>query len=106
MTKNNIFSDLPKSIDKEVFEDILTRGNIRIERIISHGHCSPESGWYDQEENEWVIMLSGSGTLLFEDERVIELKAGDYVLIPAHQRHKVIRTDAEQPTIWLAVFFS
>lgn len=106
MTKNNIFSDLPKSIDKEVFEDILTRGNIRIERIISHGHCSPESGWYDQEENEWVIMLSGSGTLLFEDERVIELKTGDYVLIPAHQRHKVVRTDAEQPTIWLAVFFS
>jgi len=106
MTKNNIFSDLPKSIDKEVFEDILTRENIRIERIISRGQCSPESDWYDQEENEWVIMLSGSGTLLFEDERVIELKTGDYVLIPAHQRHKVVSTDTEQPTIWLAVFFS
>ncbi|MTI64045.1 cupin domain-containing protein [Methylophaga sp.] len=106
MTKNNIFSHLPTSIDKEVFADILTSENVRIERIVSYGQRSPESGWYDQDENEWVIVLGGSGTLLFEDENEIELNAGDYLLIPAHQRHKVLRTDSEQPTIWLAVFFS
>lgn len=106
MTKNNIFSDLPSSISQEVFETIISSDNIRIERIISQGHSSPESGWYDQDENEWVMVLDGSGTLLFEDESEIELKAGDYLFIPAHQRHKVIRTAPYEQTIWLAVFFS
>jgi len=106
MTKNNIFSDLPTSLDQEVFEDILKRENIRIERIISQGHSAPETGWFDQDENEWVIVLTGSASLLFEGEDEIELSAGDYLMIPAHQRHKVLKTDPEQPTIWLAIFFS
>lgn len=106
MTNNNIFSDLPASLDQEVFEDILRRENIRIERIISQGHSAPETGWFDQDENEWVIVLSGSASLLFEGETEIELRPGDYVMIPAHQRHRVLKTDPEQPTIWLAIFFS
>lgn len=106
MTKNNIFSDLPASLDQEVFEDILKRENIRIERIISLGHSAPETGWFDQDENEWVIVLTGSASLLFEGEDEIELSAGDYLMIPAHQRHRVLKTDPEQPTIWLAIFFS
>ncbi len=106
MTKNNIFSDLPASLDQEVFEDILKRENIRIERIISQGHSAPETGWFDQDEKEWVIVLTGSATLLFEGEDEIELSAGDYLMIPAHQRHRVLKTDPEQPTIWLAIFFS
>jgi len=67
--------------------------NVRIERIVSLGHTSPESGWYNQEENEWVIVLEGSGTILFENgiERV--LNKGDYLNIPAHTKHKVTRTD-------------
>ena len=106
MTKNNIFSDLPASLDQEVFEDILKRENIRIERIISQGHSAPETGWFDQDEKEWVIVLTGSASLLFEGEDEIELSAGDYLMIPAHQRHRVLKTDPEQPTIWLAIFFS
>jgi cupin 2 domain-containing protein len=106
MTKNNIFSDLPTSLDQEVFEDILNRENIRIERIISQGHSAPETGWFDQDENEWVIVLTGSASLLFEGQDEIELSAGDYLMIPAHQRHRVLKTDPEQPTIWLAIFFS
>ncbi|MED5510575.1 MAG: cupin domain-containing protein [Pseudomonadota bacterium] len=106
MTKNNIFSDLPASLDQEVFEDILKRENITIERIISQGHSAPETGWFDQDENEWVIVLRGSASLLFEGEDEIELSAGDYLMIPAHQRHRVLKTDPEQPTIWLAIFFS
>ncbi|MBD3634296.1 MAG: cupin domain-containing protein [Methylophaga sp.] len=106
MTKNNIFSDLPTSLDQEVFEDILNRENIRIERIISQGHSAPETGWFDQDKNEWVIVLTGSASLLFEGQDEIELSAGDYLMIPAHQRHRVLKTDPEQPTIWLAIFFS
>lgn len=106
MAKNNIFSDIPSSIDQEIFESLVSRDNIRIERIISHGQSSPETGWYDQAENEWVIVLSGSASLLLEGDSEMELKAGDYVFIPAHHRHKVLKTDSRQPTIWLAIFFS
>ncbi len=105
MTKNNIFSDIPSCIDQKVFEALVSRDNIRIERIISHGQASPETGWYDQAENEWVIVLSGSASLLLEGDSEMELKAGNYVFIHAHRRHKVLKTDSGQPTVWLAIFF-
>lgn len=56
----SIFSDIPNSISEEIFEDIVSTENIRIERILSHDHSSPDVGWYDQSENEWVIELVGS----------------------------------------------
>jgi len=102
---NNIFSDLPQSLEQEVFEEIVNSGPVRIERIISHGHSSPETGWYQQDENEWVIVLSGTGTLRLDNGEDITLGPGDYHLIPAQQPHKVIQTAADEPTIWLAVFF-
>lgn len=103
---HNLFNSLPDRLDEEQFDTLLRQDNVRIERIVSQGHHSPATGWYDQEEHEWVMVLRGSGTLQFEDESEIELKAGGYVFIPAHQRHRVLRTDPEQVTIWLAVFFT
>jgi cupin 2 domain-containing protein len=78
---------------------------VRIERIVSSGQTSPESGWYDQNENEWVIVLEGFGTIQFEDGSEITLKKGDFVNIPAHTKHKVSETDKNNITIWLAVFY-
>lgn len=101
----NIFSSLPEDLDAEAFEDILRRDTVRIERIVSRGHCSPKSGWYDQDESEWVIVLQGAGRLQFEDGREVELGAGDFIDIPAHTRHKVSWTDPDRETIWLAVFY-
>lgn len=101
----NIFSSLPEDLDAETFEDILRRDTVRIERIVSRGHSSPKSGWYDQDENEWVIVLQGAGSLQFEDGREVELGAGDFINIPAHTRHKVRWTDPDRETIWLAVFY-
>ncbi|MEZ4601192.1 MAG: cupin domain-containing protein [Syntrophotaleaceae bacterium] len=69
------------------------------------GHASPAQGWYDQDENEWVIVLEGSGSILFEDGRQVVLNRGDHLYIPAHARHKVLWTEKHKPTIWLAVFF-
>jgi cupin 2 domain-containing protein len=57
----NIFSDVPANLPDEVFEEILSTRNIRIERILSYGHRSPDVGWYDQVENEWVMVLKGQG---------------------------------------------
>ena len=101
---NNLFTSLPVRFDKEVVEVLCRSANLRIERILSKGHTSPAEGWYDQSENEWVVVLEGSGTILFENGAEARLHKGDYVNIPAHTRHKVVWTDPDQVTIWLAVF--
>ena len=104
MPLENIFHSIPYTLDNEVFENIIKADGVKIERILSHGHSSPEHGWYDQDENEWVIVLKGSGTLVFEDGSSATLQPGDYINIPAHKRHKVSWTDPDNITVWLAVF--
>lgn len=100
----NIFSNLPQSTD-EIIEILVRSSDVRIERIISNGNHSPEGFWYDQEENEWVIVLQGAAIIEFEDE-MVELKSGDYILIPSHKRHRVAETSVSEETIWLTVFFT
>ena len=102
---DNIFSPLPENIGKEVFDELVHHQNVRIERIISKGHTSPDDGWYDQSENEWLIVLEGSGAILFEDGNEVNLNKGDYLNIPSHSKHKVTWTDPDNVTIWLAVFY-
>uniref|UniRef100_UPI00405705BD cupin domain-containing protein n=1 Tax=Candidatus Electronema sp. TaxID=2698783 RepID=UPI00405705BD len=93
-------------MDEELFAELLRDKNIRIERIVSKGHMSPTLGWYDQEDNEWVLVLEGAGTILFEDGRLVTLNKGDFLHIPAHEKHKVAWTDPDRLTIWLAVHYS
>jgi cupin 2 domain-containing protein len=100
----NLFSDLPKSLPNELIEVLAGNQHVRIERIVSHGHTSPEGFWYDQEEHEWVLVLRGEAKLQFEDG-MIEMKVGDRINIPAHQKHRVELTTPDEPTIWLAVFY-
>jgi cupin 2 domain-containing protein len=105
MTTNNLFSDIPDTLPDELFDDLLTADGVRVERIFSQGHTSPTSGWYDQEENEWVVVLQGAGTIAFEDGDEVTLAQGDYLNIPKHTRHRVVWTDPEVVTVWLAVFY-
>lgn len=102
---HNIFDCIPENLDAEVFERLIDGDAIRIERIISKGHSSPESGWYDQDKNEWLIVLKGEALLLFADGKSIHMKAGDFLNIPAHKKHRVDWTDPETETIWLAVHY-
>lgn len=101
----NLFENIPDNLHAELFTDLHKEEKIRIERIVSLGHTSPESGWYNQDENEWVIVLEGSGTILFENGIGQILNKGDYINIPAHTKHKVVRTEPNSLTIWLAVFY-
>ncbi|MDV5170163.1 cupin domain-containing protein [Photobacterium rosenbergii] len=104
---NNLFCTIPASLPDELVEDILKTDKVRIERIVSRGHITPEGDWYDQDEGEWVMVVKGSAKLLFEDGmREVSMEAGDHINIPAHQRHRVSWTDPDQDTIWLAVFYS
>lgn len=61
--------NIPTQLPEEVFTDIFTTDNFRVERIVSQGHASPEGFWYDQDRNEWVIVLEGAAHIRFEDER-------------------------------------
>lgn len=100
----NIFQSLPTKTNLEEFHDLLVAPNVRIERIISPAGCKTSEEWYDQKENEWVMVLQGKGVIIFEDTKIVTMKAGDHLLIPAHQKHRVIKTDEHEDTIWLAVF--
>ncbi len=89
----------------EILDLIIENDAVKIERIISKGHTSPESGWYDQETNEWVILLRGEANILIENEGVKSMVPGSYITIPAHQKHKVIWTKENTETIWLAIHY-
>jgi cupin 2 domain-containing protein len=102
----NIYSSIPVDIPKELIQDILTAGSFKIERIVSKGHSSPEGFWYDQDQNEWVLLLKGSAGLMFEGtDEIFELKPGDYVNIPAHLKHRVEWTEPNTETVWVAVMY-
>lgn len=90
------------SLSDEVFETLVS-GDILIERIISTGQTTPEGEWYDQEKDEWVILMQGEAKLLFEEGSEVKMVKGDYLLIKAHQKHRVIHTSVDPPCIWLAV---
>lgn len=100
----NLLSDLPSHLPDELFTKLLEAANVRIARIVSHGHLSPEGFWFDQDHHEWAVVLKGAARPRFEDESV-EMKPGDFVNIPAHTKHSVEWTTLDEPTIWLAVHY-
>ena len=90
----------------EQVEVLSSTGGVRIERIVSRGHASPPDFWYDQDEHEWVTLLTGAARLRLEDpQETVHLTAGDHLLIRAHRRHRVEWTDPAAETVWLAAFY-
>lgn len=100
----NLLSDLPDKFLTELTESLIQAKNVRIERIVSQGQSSPDGFWYDQSENEFVVLVQGAARLQFEDETV-EMKAGDWINIPAHRKHRVDWTTRDTNSVWLAVFY-
>ena len=103
----NLFAGLPvEARADELVVDLLSRPALRIERIVSTGQASPEGFWYDQEWEEWVVLLSGAAEVRFADEPdPRRLVVGDWLHIEAHRRHRVEWTDPTQPSVWLAVHY-
>lgn len=102
----NLYAALPGAAATEAVDLLASAGAVRIERIVSHGHCSPPDFWYDQDEHEWVALLQGEARLRFaDDDRVVRLHAGDHLTIAAHCRHRVEWTQPDVDTVWLAVFY-
>jgi cupin 2 domain-containing protein len=99
----NIFTDPGIEDTKELFEVIATLDDARIERIITQKPYSSPGQWYNQEQDEWVVLLRGNATIEIRDQGLIELRSGDYIMLPAHCQHRITRTSADPACIWLAV---
>jgi len=102
--KSNIFLDIDINLDAELFEDIIQKESFKLQRIISQGHTTPKGEWYNQDEDEWVMLLCGEAILSFEGEEDVRLVGGDHINIPAHKRHRVSWTKPDVKTIWLALY--
>jgi cupin 2 domain-containing protein len=103
---SNLFDDLPTDLPAERHDVLLRAPAVRLDRIVSTGHVTPSGEWYDQDTDEWVVVLRGRARLRIEAEpEVRDLYPGDHVLLRAHVRHRVEWTDDAGPTVWLAVYF-
>ena len=101
----NIFDGIPAELHDEQFDQLVTDGKVKIERILSKGHKTPATDWYDQQQNEWVLILKGEAVLAFDGEPSVTLKEGDYLNIPAHKKHRVDWTLPDSETVWLAIHY-
>lgn len=103
-TLGNIWDGIPNHSDAEEFKVLHQSANVRVERIVSVGHTTPIGEWFDQAWDEWVLVLRGAARITIEGEpHAKELGPGDWLMLPAHCRHRVDWTDFAQPTVWLAV---
>ncbi|KAF7598925.1 MAG: cupin [Candidatus Dactylopiibacterium carminicum] len=98
----NLLHPLPAAGAEEHFQTLLSRPGVRMERIVSDGQASPPGFWYEQAEDEWVLLLQGNATLEYSDGIIYALTSGDSLLIPAGLRHRVMHTGPR--TVWLALF--
>lgn len=106
MKPANLFENIPGELPDELFDRLAGNERVTIERIVSRGHTTPEGEWFDQERDEWVMLLQGRARLQFEmDKSFVDMRPGDHITIPAHLRHRVAWTDEEGDTIWLAVHY-
>jgi cupin 2 domain-containing protein len=101
----NIFENVQPRVAEEEFLELVSTDFMKVERIVSAGHQSPDGFWYDQDWHEWVLVLSGRGVIEFEDGTLVQLGEGDYVNIPAHHKHRVKETSDRETTVWLAVHY-
>ena len=101
---SNLLDGCPdRPLADEIFTEILARDGVRIERIVSTGQATPAEAPWDQDHDEWVLLLAGSASLRLDGAADRVLRPGDHAFIPARRRHWVLWTDPARPTVWLAV---
>jgi cupin 2 domain-containing protein len=102
----NLLQGIPTTLPDEWTTTLGGTSDVRVERILSRGHRSPDGFWYDQEQTEFVLLVAGAAVVEFEGAAPRSLSSGDWLEIPARVRHRVAWTDPNTDTVWLAVFFA
>ena len=106
MKVGNLFDGILERMKEEIFETLIQTDHFQLEKIISRGHATPPGEWYNQDREEWVVLLKGRAGLLFEGETEVQVMGpGDCLQIPSHRRHRVEWTDPNGETIWLALHY-
>ena len=105
MKAGNLLDRLPTDLQEEAIEQLLENNCVKVERIVSKGHCSPPGFWYDQEQSEWVLLLKGEAIVRVDGEGDHHLEPGSFLNLPAHKRHRVQWTSPDTETIWLAIHY-
>ena len=103
MSAGNLLRNLPTDLPEELVETLAESESVRIERIVSTGHASPDGFWYDQPGREFVLVVQGRARLEFDDGEALDLVPGGWTDIPPHRRHRVAWTAPDEPTVWLAI---
>ena len=101
----NLVQPLPAPAEEEFFETLVETPQMRIERIVSHGHASADGFWYDQSQHEWVLLVAGAAELELEGQGRVPMAPGDWINLPAKVRHRVVSTNSNEATVWLAVHY-
>ncbi len=94
----NLYEDALPPATGERFDTLLMHNGLVIERIVSTSKI--ESQQYVQEQDEWVVLLTGEAQLDVAG-RPVSLRAGDYLFLPARTPHTVLRVSDR--ALWLAV---
>ncbi|HDS16574.1 MAG TPA: cupin domain-containing protein [Proteobacteria bacterium] len=104
--QSSLLTNIPHYLPQEVFETICRGDNLRIERILSWGQASPEGFWFDQDDNEFVVLIQGRALLRIEGRKEpLRLEPGDYINLAAHVKHRVEWTEPDAVTIWLVIYY-
>ena len=68
--------ELPDPLpDAEDFTDLIPDRGVKIERIVSRGRTAPAGEWYDQDRDEWVVLIQGEAVLEYEDGETLRNSA-------------------------------
>lgn len=102
----NLFTEIPDKLPSELLETLVKTDAVQVQRIVSRGHTTAESTWYDQDTNEFVVLLTGAARLEFMDGRSTNLDPGDWLQISAHEKHRVAWTAEDEESVWLAVHYA
>jgi len=92
------FFDYITPKNAETFTTLLEHKNIKINRIVSSADVEPVE--YNQEEDEWLVLLEGEATLLIDKKEEV-LTKGETFFIPAKTPHTVLKTS--DGTVWLTI---
>ena len=101
----NFYSGFKTNPLLENYIDILNGNKFRLEKIISKGYKTPNAKWLSESVDEFVLLLKGKAEILFETGQIVELKEGDYLIIPSNTKHKVIKTSIRPLCYWLTIHF-